>query len=396
MGALGDLLELAATSQNRWSTFEATVTQYCHAERQRIASERSQSAFVAKRSSPPGEPENMFASKVTERTTTAHLWAKGVDRYRVEVPQDSVADEDRDTAEGIERVSYLAVRNVDESWTREHNGAHSSHSVNAAFGPPDFTGWTSVLDAERLFAGQEVTPDGEGHVDGRPTLRARLKGKGNPSVRFMRPGGMAIFPGWLGDETTVELDNATGVVLALSTMVDGDVMRSFTLTGVRVDEPIEETLFTEKPPAGVILQPLIKQPEPVEIVAAQLSFTVFVPEHKNCAAFVPPRRNDAPVLVTLHVLPEFGRIRAMPPNGIMAPAQLIESASAEAVADPATWNVLELASGPVRIWEPEGGGEVHVRVDRDGTFIWLRGLHDRAELLALADSLVAVVPAVNT
>ena len=50
------------------------------------------------------------------------------------------------------------------------------------------------------------------------------------SVRVMRPGGMAIFPGWLGDETTVEL------------------------------------------------------------VAAQLSFTLFVPEGKNCAAFVPPKR----------------------------------------------------------------------------------------------------------
>jgi hypothetical protein len=394
MGALGDLLELVATSQNRWSSFEATVTQYCHSERQRIASERSQS-FMVKRSSPPGEPTNTFENAVKDRTTTAHLWAKSVYSYRVEVPLDDSAADEGVNAEGTGRADYLAVRQGDESWARNHDGIFTTHSANTAFGPPDFTGWTSVLDPERLFAGQEVTPDGVGDIDGRATLRARLKGKGDASVRVMGPGGMAIFPGWLGDETTVELDSVTGVVLALSTMVDGEVMRSFKLTAVRVNEAIDEGLFTERPPDGAELQPLIKQPEPVEIVAANLPFTLFVPEGKNCAAFVPPKRNDHPVRVMLHVLPEFSRIRAMPPSGIITPAQLIESASPEAVADPSTWTELQLTSGPAWVWEPEGGGEVHVRVDRGGTCIWLRGLHDRAELLALVDSLVAVLPTVN-
>ncbi len=395
MGALGDLLELVATSHKRWSSFEATVTQYCHSERQRIASERSQSALMAKQSSPPGEPANMFGKTATERTTAAHLWARAANRYRVEVlPQDS-ANDDGNSAEGVERVAYLSVRDGDESWTRDHHGSFTSHSFNNGFGPPDITGWTSVLDAERLFNGQEVTPDGVGTVDGRPTLRAKLTGKGDTSIRMMRPGGMAIFPGWLGDETTVELDAATGVVLALSTMVDGEVMRSFTLSGIRVDEPIDEALFTERPPEGAPVEPSIKQPEPVEVVAAQLSFTLFVPEGKTCAAFSLPKRTTAHEVVMMHVLPDFGRMRAMPPMGITSPARLIQSAAPEAVADPSTWTDLELASGPARMWEPEGGGEIHVRVDRGGTCIWLRGLHDRAELLALADSLVAVMPAVH-
>jgi hypothetical protein len=59
-------------------------------------------------------------------------------------------------------------------------------------------------------------------------------------VQVMRIRRMSIFPGWLGDETAVELDQASGIILTLTTFVDGEIMRSFTLRDVRVNEPIDE------------------------------------------------------------------------------------------------------------------------------------------------------------
>lgn len=68
---------------------------------------------------------------------------------------------------------------------------------------------------------------------------------------------------------------------------------------------------------------------------------------------------------------------------------------------PATdeWEPLAMPDGPAWIWQAEAeassgqDGEVHIRLDRSGTHIWLRGPHDRAEAVALAGRLEQVVPA---
>ena len=101
-------------------------------------------------------------------------------------------------------------------------------------------------------------------------------------------------------------------------------------------------------------------------------------------------RGDDPAVVHVHRMPEQpvnlndGRFPAM--------LMLMESPSSAGVADTAEWEPIELADGPGWMWQPDGGGEVHVRVDRSGTCVWLRGLHDRAEALAIAGSLVPVTP----
>jgi hypothetical protein len=69
---------------------------------------------------------------------------------------------------------------------------------------------------------------------------------------------------------------------------------------------------------------------------------------------------------------------------------MTESISAEAVADPSEWEPMDLGGQPGWIWQPEDGGEVHIRINRQGTHIWLRGLYDRDEALDSARSLAPV------
>ena len=76
----------------------------------------------------------------------------------------------------------------------------------------------------------------------------------------------------------------------------------------------------------------------------------------------------------------------------MVSTQLVESNSPAAVADPQQWEAIDLADGPGWLWQPDGGGEVHIHLDRHGTSVGIRGLHDRAESIAFADRLQPVMP----
>ena len=73
------------------------------------------------------------------------------------------------------------------------------------------------------------------------------------------------------------------------------------------------------------------------------------------------------------------------------PVQLLRSASSDALADRwlgkrSKWAPAQRGSGARR----RGGGQVHIRLERDGTQVWLRGIHDRAAAIEAAAGLVPV------
>jgi hypothetical protein len=376
MGALGDVLELAALSAKRWSTLSATVQAYTNFELQQKAIERGQPSFMPKRSRPPGDPS--FRSKDhSERTSTAKLWANGTERFRIE---ENSADPE---------IVSVTVRNTDSSWTRIGTGAVMVSDHNGPFGMfPDPAGWSRLLDPSSLFENVDVEALGPGAFAGRPTLRVRTVSRTMETSFAMRPArsGPMMFIGWMGDECLIELDADTGLVLKFETSIDGQIFRSFAMSDVAIDGALDATLFDEPPPADAPSRRAEQMAEPVESVAARVDFTLFAPPDA-CMAFLSDPKSDKPSVVHIHRVPTSPRFGHDGPPAIV---HLTESSSAELVADPAEWESIEIDGRPGWIWQPDGGGEVHVRLDREGTHIWLRGLHDRTEALDVARNLVPV------
>jgi hypothetical protein len=377
MGALGDVLELAALSAKRWSTLSATVKSYENFDLQQKAIERGQPSFMPKRSTPPGDPSLRVKDR-SERNATAKLWANGGDRFRVE----------ERTADDSETVS-ITVKNAVSSWTRVGVGAVTISDDTGPFGMFwDPTGWSRLLNPAGLLEHVDVEALGPSEFAGRPTLRVRTMSQPVERSMTMRPGrnGPMMFIGWMGDTCLIELDAATGLVLKFETSIDGQKFRSFEMSNVIIDTALDANLFDELPPADAPTRPAKQMAEPVEVIAERVDFALFSPPD-SCTAFLRDSKSDEPQVVQIHRMPTSQRLG---PGGLPSFLQLIESTSAESVADPSQWESIELDGRLGWIWQPDAGGEVHIRLDRDGTHIWLRGLHDRSEALDVARSLVPV------
>ena len=53
---------------------------------------------------------------------------------------------------------------------------------------------------------------------------------------------------------------------------------------------------------------------------------------------------------------------------------------------------ISVANRPAHLWQAPDKGEVHIRLERDGTCIWLRGSASREEAVSAALSLQPVEP----
>ncbi len=388
MGLLGDVLELAATSHLRWRTMHATVTEYSHLERQNRSIERSQLSFVPKRTSPPGDPWKVKqAERPADFTSHAQLWATAADRYRIETAADTEASDD----DGYR--PRTTVRDGVRSWMMTAGGQLTVHDRSTSFGGSLDIGANLLLDPRAILSAHtDVQPKDAGdvgEVDGRAAVGAVLRGA-SPG----RSGSMMMFwPGWLGDETTVDLDEATGIIIGLRSTVDGELMRSFALTDLVIDGALDDALFTEQPPTDVPAKSAIQQPDPVAVVAGTVSFTLFAPTGGESMAFKQSQTTDGQ-MVSVHMMPNFANRSQM-----VMPTVLQQSPSLSMMPTTDEWEAVSLRHGPAWIWQaeadPESGnaGEVHVRLDRGGTHIWLRGPHDRAEAVNVAERLEPVVPA---
>jgi hypothetical protein len=381
---LGDVLELAATSGSRWRTMRGTVSDFVHLERQQTAIERAQPPFMPKRSSPPGDPwKAKGATLPPERTSHSQLWAASADRYRIETPSDDV--------ETSRHTPRTTVRDGAKSWTLDFGGKLMVHDRSTSFGGPPEVGANLLLDPQAFIsAHSDVHPGEVGELHGRPTLSAVLRQTG-PFQPGM--GSTAMYLGFLGDETTIDLDAATGMIVRLRSTVDRELMRCFELTDLVIDGPLDDALFTEQPPADILARAMHRQPDPVSVVAKDVAFTLFAPPEDDCYGFVMSSTTDEQ-MVSVHMMPKM--TQRMP---MVIPTMMQQSPSLTQMPTTDQWESLLLASGPAWIWqaEPDPGtgaaGEVHIRLDLGGTHIWLRGPHDRAEAVGVAERLAPVVPA---
>ncbi len=199
-----------------------------------------------------------------------------------------------------------------------------------------------------------------------------------------------MFFGWSGDETLLDLDAKTGLVLRMETFLDGATLRLSEASDVAVDESIDEALLIEEPAAGATIEPSTRMAGPIEEVARDAPFTVLAPRGQHVNGMVSPQRGNRPVVVHAHVMPDFAKMAARRVPGVLATLQLIESADPEGVADPTEWDMVALANGPGHLWQAPDDGEVHLLVHRQGTYVWLRGLDNRAETITAAETLVPV------
>lgn len=375
MGILGDVLELCATSSSRWTTFHATAEQYRHRERQRRSVDKTQAGIVPLYSTPPGDPLGKNTPPI-ESKSSALMWANGTKRIRVE--------EQSTESEG----HSLTVQNEKGSWARSASGEVMTSITGDGIGPIDVSGWSLLVDPGTLIQGTDLEVLGFGEVAGRPTYRVVARPKEPAVVARYGVRGPLMYLGWMGDEMALDLDTATGVALRLESFVDGEIFRSLTVTTAAFDPGFDDAMFDETPPADTPAVRTHQMAEPLAAIAARVAFTLFAPSRANCVAFVRPEKDDLPEVVSVHVIPSLPTRPGQRPESL----GLTESASAEPLADPAEWEPIDLNGRPARIWQPANGGEVHVRMEIDGTHIWLRGLVDREKTIAVAESLVAVTP----
>jgi hypothetical protein len=383
MGVLGDVLELAATSGSRWRTMQGAVSDYVHMERQQVAIERAQPPFMPKRSSPPGDPwKAKQATRPPDRTSQAQVWATAADRYRIESPSGD--------AEASRHAPRTTVRDGAKSWTLDGGGRLTVHDRSTSFGGPSDVGANLLLDPQAFISAHSDVRAGEvGELHGRPTVSAVLRATGPFQPRM---GATAMYLGFLGDETTIDLDAATGIIVRLRSTVDGELMRNFELSDLVLDGPLNDELFTEQPPSDIPARPAHQRPDPVSVVAKDVSFTLFAPPDGDCYGFVPSFGTDEP-MVSVHMMPNMAKRMPM-----MIPTMMQQSPSLTSMPATDEWDPVVLDSGPAWIWqaEPEpstgAAGEVHLRLDRAGTHIWIRGPHDQAEAIAVANRLEPVVP----
>lgn len=382
MGELGDVLELAARSRGLWRTARLVVTQTTDSALQMRAIERAQPPVGFRRTSPPGDPLTRHQPQGLFRSRTV-IVAVSTDRYRVEWQLEDPSPAD-DPMEG--NGSSLTVRNGSRSWTRDGSGIYRSTDHNGPFGaPPDPSGFASLLDPQTLLDNADVESVGVGQVAGRATRRVRTRPRpptmGSPRMMFL---------GWSADETLLDLDAATGLVFRMETFVDGATLRLSEASDVAIDESVDDALLSEEPPTGATVEPSARMAEPIEQVAGVAPFILLAPPGQNVNGMINPSRGNRPVVVHAFVQPDFAKMAARRVPGVVATLQLIESADPDGVPDPADWDPVMLADGPGHLWQAPDDGEVHLLVHRHGTYVWLRGLDNRAETITAAESLAPV------
>lgn len=392
MGALGEALELMATSRSRWRSARLELRQEVDWCRCRLAIEQSQPAFLPKRTSPPGDPWTSRDDRSI--VTAATMWAAAPDRYRVETQRiEPAPGSGDDSIDDVGDGTSLHVIDGDRSMNRDGHGMYRTADLRSSFpGPPTRDEWSVVLDPRVLAEGHEVESLGHGEVAGRPTIKVRLAAPDRASPRMgMGSGRIVVYLGWSGDESIVDLDAATGIALRIETRLDGVPMRTTEATMVELDADLDDALFSAQPPDGAQVEPMSQMAEPLDAVAASVSFTVLQPPDMTCSGFASKAQGSRPTTIHVHVMPDFARLQTQM-RGPMPTLHLVESGSPTGIADPAEWEPVELADGPGRIWQAPDAGEVHVVVVRRGTHVWLRGLHDREATVAAAGSLVTVTP----
>ena len=195
------------------------------------------------------------------------------------------------------------------------------------------------------------------------------------------------------DETLIDLDSTTGLVLRTESFLDGAMLRLVEATHILIDASVDDALFTEQPPVDATVELSPRMAEPIETVARDAPFTVLAPKGRRLTGLLDAKRPGRPVVVQAHAMPDFAAMRTQRTPGVIPTLQLTQSGEPSGVADPAEWEPISLADGPGYLWQASDDGEVHVLVVRHGTHVWLRGLVDRNETIAAAESLEPVAMA---
>lgn len=370
MNADHDVLELIASSARRWSTLSATVTSYVHWARREHELQRAFPVVFRPRSTPPGVRHSEVGERQTvEQRSTMTLRARGQSTVRVEGPDGT-----------------LMVRTGSSMWCTSPDGSVvAADPWTWSVGALDPRGWTLPIRPELLRADFDLTDRGSGSVMGRASRRVLLSPRRDLLAVDLSGRGV-LYPNWVGGRSMAHLDAATGVILHLESRLDMELVRSFTLSEVVLDEDLSDDLFPDRPPSGAKQVEVAGGARRVEAVAARAGFALLGAEGLHDAVMVPVEADDAPVVVVVQQ-PRFGR----PVDGVPAPlASLTQCPSPAPLPDPSAWDLVRVADGDAWVWQPAGGGEVHVRLERYGTHVWLRGLYDREAALSLAGRLTVI------
>lgn len=372
---LGDVLELVATSRQRWTALHMRATQEFDLSVQMRVFERERPAGTPKRTEPPGAPN--IGPTLKETASTAEIWAAGPDRYRIEATPGPT----------------LTVCDGESSWTRNADGeitfttGDASPMFNDMMNP-----WSSLLDPRLAVLGLDVEPIARSTVARRPTYRVKLLNASGVSSHVIASGRRQAFvPFRYGDHTELEIDAETGVVLGFVTTLEGQLLRRTTVTEIGYGVAIDEHLLRERPPPGARVVRTPQTAASIEDVARRAPFTIWIPEGpQRFTGFYHEASASRPHRVMITRLPDLVARPAGLGMGPITVMQLWESDVRDAVADPSEWQPIDAGGRSAHIWQAPDAGEVHVRVDCGATFVWLRGLDDRDEMLAAAAALQPV------
>jgi hypothetical protein len=140
-------------------------------------------------------------------------------------------------------------------------------AIRSTEGPRALNQWDAVLRPWTLLGQCEIEIDASGEVCGRATWMLRIR----PGANERQVGRPAMLP-FFGQEHTVDIDQATGLLLAIVGRFEGATCTAWTTTEFELLDTIDEAVLTPTPPPGRrFLSPLEHQVAMLELSGADVS-----------------------------------------------------------------------------------------------------------------------------
>jgi len=259
---LGDLLERLYGARNRWRTVRATVHQWTDAARTHEAwarhaaeARRAGAGVVASARGHGGAPVAGLVAASVER-----VWIDGPGR------RSRVEQEDR-----------LRVRDGDTWWHYDAVHGAMSNEEEPQVGSGGH-GLEDLLDPAPLVGTHDLDLGAAIDVGGRAGRRVTVTPRPFPDDRYQMIGGA----GRIATEVEWAVDDERGVLLRVTSRLDGQPYHVKELRDLAFDAPIDDQVFDFVPPPGEVVRSPSQRFAPaerpsIEEIAARAPFTVLVP-----------------------------------------------------------------------------------------------------------------------
>lgn len=358
---LGALLVLLHGARPPFRSVQTTYRIWRHDERAHAAfladveEQRRRGASISTFGASSGE------AKPPEHEETVRIWREG-ERVRVE-------------HQGGQRDGYYAVADGPRWWIWDERMGARSNQDDSSVGSNVGDELQIMLNPTPLLSSLRFHTGGISQVAGRATISAHAV----PRPRD-RQHGRAFELHELGtgaDRYALEVDQALGVLLAVTAIRDEQPFHQITTLAIRFDEPIPAETFRFQAPKGEAIQTSRDRHRVQHITLTEAQqrapFTVLMPDRVpadwqvHCTFIEPSRRPPSPAQVSLGYRSDDGH-HSISISQIASADR--PSHHYENMINDDDWQDVTRDGTSVKV-RPAAWGQAQAHLEREGTFVFL-------------------------